>query len=109
MLKKIMKKSFILPLTFVVLLIAACGSLSARTEKYTSPTGENTIVVEYDFVSRPTVYYDGEVIWKYSGAGFQEEVFFDVSWINEETILLKYKDEGHDGKYAEEFEVDIKK
>ena len=67
--------------------VAAC---SGRKEDYSSPNGENKITVEYDLVSRPHVIYNGDVIWKYEGSGFNEEVNFDVEWIDEDTIKLVY-------------------
>ena len=34
---------------------------------------------------------------------FNEEVFFDVLWQSEDTFILRYEDESHGGKYAEEY------
>ena len=90
---------------FIVCSLAAC---SDRTEKYTSPNGNNKITVEYDFVSRPSVYYAGNCIWKYPGRGFNEEAYFKVSWIDDDTVKLVYSDPAHGGKYYEEFEIDLK-
>ena len=58
-------------------------------------------------VSRPCVIYKGDCIWKYPGNGFNEEVFFDVEWIDDDTVKLIYNDESHGGKYYEEFEIDL--
>ena len=91
-------------IVFIALNVASCGN---RREKHTSPNGENTIIVEYDAVSRPHVIFKGDVIWKYEGSGFNEEAYFDVKWINEDTVKLIYNDESHQGKYYEEFEIDI--
>lgn len=89
--------------------IVACSVIacSNRQEKYSSPNGENTIIVEYDLASRPHVIYNGDVIWKYEGSGFNEEVFFQVEWIDDDTVKLIYNDESHNGKYYEEFEIDL--
>ena len=89
---------------FIAFNAAACGD---RKEKYSSPNGKNAITVEYDFVSRPHVVYNGDVIWKYDGSGFNEEVTFHVEWIDEDTVKLIYKDESHNGMYYEEFEIDL--
>ena len=100
-----MKKLLALIISATMLLsLSACSN---RQEKYSSPNGENTIIVEYDFVSRPHVIYNGDVIWKYEGSGFNEEVFFQVEWIDEDTVKLIYNDESHGGKYYEEFEIDL--
>ncbi len=96
-------------LTFCMICFLAC-SLSAcsdRVEKYTSPGGENTITVEYDFVSRPSVFNNGDRIWEYPGSGFNEEVFFEVEWIDDDTLKLIYNDETHNGKYYEEYEINL--
>lgn len=84
--------------------VIACSN---RQEEYSSPNGENTIIVEYDYVSRPRVIYNGDVIWEYEGSGFNEEAFFQVEWIDEDTVKLFYEDESHNGRYYEEFEIDL--
>lgn len=91
-------------IVFIAFNVAACSN---RRAKYSSPNGDNTIIVEYDPVSRPRVIYNGDVIWKYEGRGFNEEVYFQVEWIDEDTIKLIYNDESHQGKYYEEFEIDL--
>ncbi len=88
----------------IALSLIACGN---RQEKYSSPNGENTIIVEYDYASRPSVLYNGECIWEYLGSGFNEEVYFQVEWIDEDTVMLIYRDESHNGRYYEEFEIDL--
>ena len=96
-------------ITLFTIFIIACSisACSNRQEKYSSPNGENTIIVEYDLASRPHVIYNGDVIWKYEGSGFNEEVFFQVEWIDDDTVKLIYNDESHNGKYYEEFEIDL--
>ncbi len=42
---------------------------------------------------------------KYSSPN--EEVYFNVEWVDEDTIKLIYNDESHQGKYYEEFEIDL--
>ena len=100
-----MKRVLSIVLICVLLLgITSCGN---RKETHTSPNGENKITIEYDFVSRPKVKYKGSYIWSYPGRGFNEEVFFDVEWVDEETFKLIYRDARHNGKYYEEFEIDL--
>ena len=89
---------------FIVCSIVAC---SDRIEQYTSPNGDNKITVKYDFVSRPSVFYKGNCIWKYPGSGFNEEADFEVEWIDNDTVKLVYNDPSHSGKYYEEFEIDL--
>ena len=100
-----MKRISSICLIFVIACsLIACGN---RTEEYTSPGGENKITVEYDYVSRPSVIHNGDCIWEYDGNGFNEEVFFEVEWIDEDTVKLICNDESHSGKYYEEFEIDL--
>lgn len=95
--------------TLCMICIIACSIIacSNREENYTSPGGDNKITVRYDYVSRPSVIYNGDHIWKYPGSGFNEEVFFDVEWIDDDTVKLIYNDESHGGKYYEEIEIDL--
>ena len=104
--KMIGMKKIIVSLLIIITLLSLSACVN-RVEKYTSPSGNNKITVEYDFVSRPCVIYKGDCIWKYPGNGFNEEVFFDVEWIDDDTVKLIYKDGRHNGKYYEEFEIDL--
>ena len=51
--------------------------------------------------------YKGKKIWEYPGRGFNEEAFFDVIWQSEDEFILRYDDESHNGKYAEEFLIKL--
>lgn len=77
-------------------------------DTFVSPEKTNTIIVEYDFVSRPTVYKKNllgkEKIWEYEGTGFNETVRFDIEWISEDQFRISYCD-SHG--ITEEFEVAI--
>ncbi|MBR1797252.1 MAG: hypothetical protein IJ757_04480 [Clostridiales bacterium] len=55
--------------------------------------------MEYDFARRPHVIYNGDVIWEYEGSGFNEEVVFQVEWIDEDSVMLIYNDESHKWTY----------
>ncbi len=96
-----------LKLFFVVLLFCAITACGNRKEKFKSPDGDNTIIVEYDFVSRPSVRYKHNIIWEYPGRGFNEEVYFDVEWIDNDSFKIIYRDGRHAGKYYEEFTIDL--
>lgn len=94
-----MKKVLSLVLICVLMLgIVACGK-DKRTLKYISPTGKHTIYVEYDSDSRPSVKYRGEEIWSATGSGYPEEVTYDVTWIDNDTVKLYYS---KDGKSSDE-------
>ncbi len=95
----------ILMIIIPILLLSGCRG--ERDEDFTSPEGTNTVTVQYDFVSRPSVYYNGQKIFDYEKSGFIEEVFFYVEWLSEDELLLKYDDPSHDGKYAEEYTISL--
>lgn len=104
---KKLKKFFILLIMLLQLfMLTACQN--NRVETYESPNGTNQITIDYDMASRPSVIFNGDTIWEYPGSGFNEDAIFEVTWQTEDTILLKYNDESHDGQYAEEFEIDLK-
>ena len=54
---------------------------------HTSPMGKN-VTLKYDFVSRPALYYEDELIWRYGGPGFMGTVVFDIQWKTENMVLL---------------------
>lgn len=83
--------------------------VNAEQEIFTSPRGTNTIIVQYDFMSRPTVYkkrllWDKE-LWEYPGSGFMETVHFNVEWLSEDKIRISYDDKNDE--YDEEFIIEI--
>ena len=101
------KKVKILSVCLICIILCSLVACSNRTEKYTSPNGDNKITVKYDFASRPSVFYKGDCIWEYPGRGFNEEAFFEVSWVDNDTVKLTYDDPSHGGKYYDEFEIDL--
>lgn len=99
-------------LTSAILLLAilafqSCASLFGYDKEvtYTSPEGTYTIVIKYDYVSRPDVFKKGllwdKMIWDYPNPGFMETVRFDVEWLSENQILL------HNDAYDEEHIITI--
>lgn len=111
--KKIIKYSLLLTaILIIIFLYRSCAPFFGPSEEltYTSPKGTNTIVVKYDFVSRPSVYIKGRFrdkkIWDYPNNGFMETVHFHVEWISENQILLEYNDM-RDAKYDEEYIITI--
>lgn len=101
-------------ITFIAIVIAALLLRSALDtisfEKsfdstYTSPLGTRTILVRYDYVSRPSVFINGERLFYYTGTGFNETVSWGVTWISEQQIILSYDDSNDE--YDEEFYINI--
>jgi hypothetical protein len=90
----------------IIVIILSCF-FSNRKSRFTSPNKTNLVTISYDFVSRPSVIYNGKKIWEYPGRGFNEEAFFDVIWQSEDEFILRYDDESHNGKYAEEFLIKL--
>lgn len=98
----------------LLLVIGLCRScynifVNAEQEIFTSPQGTNTIIVQYDFMSRPTVYkkrllWDKE-LWEYPGSGFMETVHFNIEWLSEDKIRISYDDKNDE--YNEEFIIEI--
>lgn len=81
-------------LIIVIPMFTILNILPDHSEVLTSPGKTNTIIVEYDFVSRPTVYrkkgIGKEEIWAYDGGGFNETVHFDVEWLSEDQFKISY-------------------
>lgn len=72
---------------------------------YTSPMGTRSILLRYDYVSRPSVFINGEQLFCYEGSGFNETVFWNVTWTSEQQIILSYDD--NNDEYDEKFYIDI--
>ena len=114
--RSLMRKRIKYIVIAVTLLLAiglcrSCYNIFVNTEQeiFTSPHGTNTIIVQYDFMSRPTVYkkrllWDKE-LWAYPGSGFMETVHFNVEWLSEDKIRISYDDKNDE--YDEEFFVEI--
>lgn len=108
-----MKKNitkYLLALAILLLAILAFQSYAPpfgydKEVTYTSPEGTYTIVIKYDYVSRPDVFTKGllwdRMIWDYPNPGFMETVRFDVEWLSENQILL------HNDAYDEEHIITI--
>lgn len=108
-LKRIKTKHIVLA---VILIATGCllrSCCNGEEETYASPQGTNTIIVQYDFMSRPTVYKKhwlwDKGLWSYPGSGFMETVHLDVEWLSEDKIRLSYDDKND--KYDEEFIIEI--
>lgn len=95
---------------FVIFLLWSCNHtlFHAEQEVITSPNGTNTIIVKYDFVSRPTYqkgFQRNKKVWDYEGSGFMETVYLSVEWLSENQIRFSYDDT--DDKYDEEYIITL--
>ncbi len=103
--------AFLAVFFLMVCLCRSCCGIFINTEEeiFISPRETNTIIVQYDFVCRPTVYKKAwigkEKIWTYPGSGFMETVHFGVEWLSEDQIRMSYDDENDE--YDEEFIITI--
>lgn len=109
------KPKIMITTAFGLLLLAIFLLLTAdepwkERERFVSPQKTNTIVVEYDFISRPTVYKEiwlwKKKIWTYEGGGFNEELRFQVEWLSENLIRFRYQD-NRNKQFDESFLISI--
>lgn len=103
---------FLILVTALVLMFRGCHNLLYDYQEIlTSPEGTNTLVICYDYVSRPAIYKKGwlwnEKIWDYPGRGFMETVYFQVEWLSEDKIRFTYDDVNDE--YDEEYVIVIPK
>lgn len=108
--KRIKHIAVAVTLLLAIGLCRSCYNIFVNTEQeiFTSPQGTNTIIVQYDFMSRPTVYkkrllWDKE-LWEYPGNGFMETVHFNIEWLSEDKIQISYDDKNEE--YDEEFIIE---
>ena len=96
-----------LAVLMIVVLCILSSCVNERTDTFVSPNGMNKIRIEYDYASRPTLFYNDEKVWECPNSGFNEEAHFYIEWETEDVIVLKYDDESHNGKYAEEYRIEL--
>lgn len=109
-LKTVRNLCILMLLLLTIFLFRSCRSFGYDFEfSYTSPQGTNTIIVKYDFVSRPTIFKRGflwdKKIWEYPNSGFMETVTFGVEWLSENQIRFFYDDSQEE--YDEEYILTI--
>lgn len=108
---KMKKMIVVFIIVFCILSFMAVNNNKTGVEReiIASPKGDTTIVVKYDFFSRPSIYKKGIIfnkeIWRYKGSGFMETVHFGVEWLSEKQIKVTYDDKNDE--YDEEFIVNI--
>lgn len=87
-----MKYLKIIILISILILLKSCfsnfGFDTGLTKTFTSQDGTIKITVKQDFASRPYVFYKGKQIFSYSGSGFMETVDWNVTFVDENTIIL---------------------
>ncbi len=83
--------------------LTGCDDIKYDTEYQSeSPSGEKTVTVKVDYVSRPDVFYNDECIFAYDGSGFTETEYWKVWWVSEHTIILYL-----DGDSGEHYRIEI--
>lgn len=109
---KQIKHIALLAVLFVIIWLcrSCCDTLFVSyREIYVSPQGTNTVIVEYDHVSRPYVYqktwFGKRKIWTYPKGGFMETVSFGVEWLSENQFSMTYDDKND--KFDEEYIITI--
>ena len=105
--KNVMKYiSIIILFVSCLVLLTGCDDIeydTSRDKEIKSPSGEYTILLRYDYVSRPFLFKDGEMIFETNKPGFNENVFFEVEWVSENDLILyinsskeKYKNDRYE-------------
>lgn len=79
---------------------------TSRDEVIKSPSGEYSITLRYDYVSRPYIFKDDKLIFETNKAGFNETVFFKVEWLSENELLL-YLDMGKEKYKNDKYYITI--
>lgn len=77
----------------------------ARDEKINSPNKKYTILLRYDYVSRPYIFKNNKVLFKYNGSGFNEKIEWNIKWLSNNQIMLYY--DSSDDKYDEVYYITI--
>lgn len=76
-----------------------------RDKTFKFPNGKHQITLRYDYASRPYVFKNGKLIYKYDGPGFNETVDWYIKWLSENEILLYYHSSNE--RYNEEYHIII--
>ena len=65
-----------------------------------SPSGNYSITLRYDYVSRPYIFKDDTLVFETNKPGYNETVYFKVEWKSEDEIFLYI--ESDNDKYSNE-------
>lgn len=86
-----MKNKFFIVLFMSLFIFTACDDLEYDTNLdrvINSPDNSYSLTLRYDYVSRPSIFKDGKLIYEYPGSGFTETVGWDIKWVSDDEILL---------------------
>ena len=73
---------------------------TSRDEVIYSPSGNYSITLRYDYVSRPYIFKDDTLVFEKNKPGYNETVYFKVEWKSEDEIFLYI--ESDNDKYSNE-------
>ena len=73
---------------------------TSRDEVIYSPSGNYSITLRYDYVSRPYIFKDDTLVFETNKPGCNETVYFKVEWKSEDEIFLYI--ESDNDKYSNE-------
>ena len=59
---------------------------TSRDEVIYSPSGNYSITLRYDYVSRPYIFKDDTLVFETNKLGYNETVYFKVEWKSEDRI-----------------------
>ncbi|MBO6194740.1 MAG: hypothetical protein J6O56_00170 [Bacilli bacterium] len=79
---------------------------TSRDEIIKSPNGEYTIILRYDYVSRPYIFKDNKLVFETHESGYNETVYFKVKWVSENKIML-YNDSGKEKYKNDKYYITI--
>ena len=73
---------------------------TSRDEVIYAPSGNYSITLRYDYVSRPYIFKDDTLVFETNKPGYNETVYFKVEWKSEDEIFLYI--ESDNDKYSNE-------
>ena len=88
-----MKNKFFIVLFMSLFIFTACDDLEYDTNLdrvINSPDNSYSLTLRYDYVSRPSIFKDGKLIYEYPGSGFTETVGWDIKWVSDDETANDY-------------------
>lgn len=101
---EVVKKNAVLCI-LVLFILTGCTTSeieyeTSRDEVIYSPSGNYSITLRYDYVSRPYIFKDDTLVFETNKPGYNETVYFKVEWKSEDEIFLYI--ESDNDKYSNE-------
>lgn len=99
---ELVKKNAVLCI-LVLFILTGCTTIeyeTSRDEVIYSPSGNYSITLRYDYVSRPYIFKDDTLVFETNKPGYNETVYFKVEWKSEDEIFLYI--ESDNDKYSNE-------